>query len=85
MSTTFVLIAKENITDSDLLDEYDHLTSPYPENVEIARRSLSGITWKNGFEIIKDYLPPETPVYPIDNSPQGIYIIKDLINESEKI
>lgn len=39
------------------------------------------IQWINGFNIISKYLKDDIKVYPLDNTPQGIYTIGDIKNE----
>lgn len=50
----------------------------YVEIIEIAFRSSYGFVWKNA---LAPFLPPETKVYPLDNTPQGIYTIGDIIED----
>jgi hypothetical protein len=79
MSTLFAVIIKDNSlldikidedTDiSDILDDDD------VEIVEVAFRGYKNFYWKSP---IAKFLPPKTKVYPVDNSPQGIYTIKDI-------
>ncbi len=68
MSTTFgIEIAS--------LDDEEKL-----EAIEIAFRSSSYIRWINP---LGPALDPDTPVVAIDNSPQGIYTVGDIIQEIE--
>ena len=90
MSTTFVVIIEENkIVDlcESSLDEAVNLVYQYhykaPEGIElvpVARRSGKSITWLNP---LAPLLNPETKVYPIDNSHQGIYTISDILKYQE--
>ena len=83
MSTIFVLI-KEKIIPT--LTEFGELKNMSDDDyIEIAIRGNKGyISWKNNFDIIAPYIFPNTRVYPIDNTPQGIFTIEDLINEYKK-
>lgn len=82
MSTTFGVVIK----DGKLLDlppqEDGLLLSQDLENcveiIEIAFRSSYGFVWKN---YLAPFLPLETKVYPLDNTPQGIYTIGDIIED----
>ena len=47
---------------------------------DIAFRSSYGYRWKNP---LAPFLPPETKVYALDNSQQGIYTIQDILKEIE--
>jgi len=84
MSTTFGIVIKngklldlptqenelelpEDITDEDTI-----------EFIEIAFRGRWGMSWKNP---LAPFLPIKTKVYALDNSPQGIYTIEDIIND----
>lgn len=84
MSTTFGIIIKNGKL-LDLPPQEDGLILPQEikdeDNIEIvnvAFRGSWGILWKNP---IAPFLPPETKVYPLDNSHQGIYTIGDIIEE----
>lgn len=86
MSTTFAIfqsipkLNEDGMPDSESLDNIKY--------IEIAFRGNGGyIHWLNNFDIIAGWLHIQTPVYPVDNSAQGIYTIKDLfreINEAKK-
>ena len=85
MSTTFGIVIKNGelldlppqegglILPQDITDE---------DNIEIVdvafRGNWPGMYLKNP---IAPFLPPETKVYPLDNSHQGIYTIGDIIKE----
>lgn len=82
MSTTFGIVIKNG----ELLD-LPPQEGGLPQNIKdegnieivsVAFRSSWGISWKNP---IAPFLPPETKVYPLDNSHQGIYTIGDIIEE----
>ena len=75
MSTIFGLFAREpKLNGHGELHDKDR-SIPY---IEVAFRDSNGIRWLNNFKIIHKHLKNSTPVYPIDNSPQGIYTIKDI-------
>jgi len=70
MSTTFAVKTPQN-----------------PEGIVVAFRSNGGggqanIEWKNP---LAPLLPRNTPVVPLDNSPQGIYTIGDLLEKIDGI
>lgn len=46
--------------------------------IDVAFRSSWGMMWKNN---LAPFLPDDTKVYTLDNSPQGIYTIKDIKDE----
>lgn len=76
MSTTFGIHRegkKIELIDDELYeyDDYDFLEVAF-------RGNGTGIRWVNE---LAPFLPPETLVYPLDNSAQGIYTIGDIINE----
>lgn len=77
MSTTFGIHRegkKIELVDSELPSDYDDY-----DFLEVAFRGNRGdIRWVNE---LASFLPPETLVYPLDNSAQGIYTIRDIINE----
>lgn len=52
--------------------------------IECARSCSGYMRWLNGFEIIAQFLPDETPVYPIDDSSniKNIGEIKKRIKEN---
>ena len=82
MSTTFGIVIKNGEL-LDLPQQEDGLPQNIKDedNIEIvnvAFRSSWGISWKNP---IAPFLPPETKVYPLDNSHQDIYTIGDIIEE----
>lgn len=87
MSTTFGILIKDNQLldlphqeDGLDLDEYfDETTQEEIETIEVAfRGNGTGMYWKND---LAPFLPLKTKVYPLDNSPQGIYTIGDIIDE----
>lgn len=49
--------------------------------VSCAFRTSGGINWIRNFDIISKFLLNSTPVYPLDNSPQGIFTIGDIKNQ----
>jgi len=76
MSTTFGV----NISEIEIeikLNEYDELPEDVHLNIfePVAIRSYSSIYFSNS---IAHLLPDETPVYPLDNSAQGIFTIGDI-------
>lgn len=74
MSTKFGLLKyKPKLDGYGCLHEEDK-DIPY---VEIAKRNRE-IYWINDFDIISKFLSDETPVYPLDNTPQRIFTIKDI-------
>ena len=89
MSTTFGIIIKngkllnlpieEDILEEDILNESSYFQE---ENsvvvIEVAYRSSAGIIWRNH---LAQFLPVDTRVYPLDNTPQGIYTIGDIIKD----
>lgn len=82
MSTTFGIVIKNGEL-LDLPPQESGLILPQnikdEDNIEIvsvAFRSSGGISWKNP---LAAFLPNETKVYPLDNTPQGIYTIGDII------
>ena len=84
MSTTFGIIIKNgkllNLPiQEDILDESGYFQE---ENsvvvIEVAYRSTGGIIWRNH---LAQFLPVDTRVYPLDNTPQGIYTIGDIIKD----
>jgi hypothetical protein len=79
MSTKFIIPNR-----AIAIDEYGQLDEELHEEeyVVVARRS-SGCRWVGDMKILHKHINPETKVYPLDNSPQGIYTIQDLINEIE--
>lgn len=80
MSTTFGIHRegkKIELIDDDLPSEHDDYNF-----LEVAfRGNRTGIRWLNE---LAPFLPPETLVYPLDNSAQGIYTIGDIINEMKE-
>jgi len=85
MSTTFGIVIKNGEL-LDLPPQESGLILPQDikdeDNIEIVdvafRGNWPGMYWKNP---IAPFLPPETKVYPLDNSHQGIYTIGDIIKE----
>ena len=84
MSTTFGIVIKNGELldlppqESGLILPQDIKNEDGIEIVNVASRSSWGMSWKNP---IAPFLPPETKVYPLDNSHQGIYTIRDIIEE----
>jgi hypothetical protein len=76
MSTTFVVyIPGELIRDSITEPTFDD--APFMDEVKVAFRSNGdGIEWTNE---LAHLLPIDTKVKAIDNTPQGIYTIGDII------
>lgn len=63
-------------------DEYsDGYDKYFNELVPIAHRTSQGCTTKGDFYRLLHLFKPETRVYPIGNSPQGIYTIADILKE----
>lgn len=81
MSTKFsVHISNEKIELED--DSLPNSIDEYDENfIEVAFRYGSGIVWTNK---LAKLLPNNTPVYPMDNTAQGIYTIGDIKNETNE-
>lgn len=84
MSTTFGIFVKDGKLVDCEINEFDEVV--YPEDdlevIEVAFRGNSGyVRWKNE---LAQFLPPDTKVYALDNSQQGIYTIKDVIREIEE-
>lgn len=81
MSTTFGII----IRDGELLDFESNQRVEEDDNTDIIevwyRGNFGGSTWTNP---LAKFLPPETKVYAIDNTPQGIYTIGDILENYEK-
>jgi hypothetical protein len=81
MSTIFaVLIKDEELLDIEINEDTDIssiLDDDSLEIVEVYFRGFRNSYWKTP---LAKFLPPKTKVYPLDNSPQGIFTIKD-INE----
>lgn len=79
MSTIFALFKIEPKLDGHGCLHKDDEEIDY---IECAKRSNGrGVYWMNEFHIISEHLPDETPIYPIDNDPQGIYTIGDIKKE----
>jgi len=87
MSTIFgIIIHKGKLLDlpqnQDFIDEnklFEDLEGDI-DTEEIAFRSSKGVRWLNS---LAPFLPPETKVYALDNSQQGIYTIQDILKEIE--
>ena len=84
MSTTFGIVIK-NKELLDLPPQENGLILPIDitdedevEIIYIAFRSSWGMIWKNS---LAKLLPDDIKVYPLDNTPQGIYTIKDIKDE----
>jgi len=80
MSTTFGIFKSGGHI---VLNEDDCIPDRYDlDDFEpIAFRSNGGMRWLNS---LAKHLPPDTRVYPLDNTPQGVYTIGDVIREVEK-
>jgi len=73
MSTTFGVHPLGKVIP---LDEWDQIPDTDEHFIEVAfRGNRTGIRWINK---LAHLLPDETLVYPLDNSAQGIYTIKDI-------
>jgi len=79
MSTTFGIF---NIPVKT--DEYGNIISEYTEDnyVKVAYRSRT-IAWLTPYDKINHAFRNDIPVYPLDNTAQGIYTIKDIKREIE--
>jgi hypothetical protein len=80
MSTIFGIVVKNGKL-LDLPPQEDGLELFEDENtsiIEVAFRSSRGMRWTN---VIAQFLPSETKVYPLDNTPQGIYTIGDILKD----
>lgn len=86
MSTTFGIVIKNGKL-LDLPEESFEHGLVLPEDIKdednvkietIAFRSSWGIVWQNP---LAEFLPRETKVYALDNSPQGIFTIRDILSE----
>jgi hypothetical protein len=76
MSTTFGLFKIPIVTDED-----GFITSSYSEEdyIEIAFQANDGGTyWNYPYEIVAEHLDDSVPLYPLNNTPQGIYNIGDI-------
>lgn len=83
MSTTFGIFVKDGKLVDCEINEFDEFVHPEDdlEVIEIAFRGNSGyVRWKNE---LAQFLPPDTKVYALDNSQQGIYTIGDIIKQIE--
>ena len=78
MSTTFGII----IRDGELLDFESNQRIEEDDNTDIIevwyRGNFGGSTWTNP---LAKFLPSQTKVYAIDNTPQGIYTIGDILTK----
>ena len=82
MSTKFGIFKIPIETDTD-----GCITSSYTEDdyVEIASQSNGGgVFWVHPFDIVAHHLDDSAPVYPLDNTPQGIYTVADIKREAKK-
>jgi hypothetical protein len=82
MSTIFGIVIKDGKL-LDLPPQENGLELSKDENtliIEVAFRSSRGMRWTN---VIAQFLPSETKVYPLDNTPQGIYTIGDILKDIE--
>ena len=100
MSTRFAIFKKDVPIKTDehgaivypenkVFDNYSEQFEPaYEEGKdyrEVAYISSNGCFWVDQtMDILSWYLPDDTPVYPLDNTAQGIYTIGDLKREIEK-
>lgn len=77
MSTTFVIMKQSA---PFRIDNEGCVTSETPESsyTEIAFRSSFGISWVGDFQEVGYALNDYCCVYPIDNTPQGIYTIGNI-------
>lgn len=75
MSTIFSIFRIPVVTDS-----YGNINSNYSDNdyTEVAYRDSHGIIWKSPFDISEFALKDSVPVYPLDNTAQGIYTVGDI-------
>jgi hypothetical protein len=75
MSTTFALFKTIPKLDENLEPiDYEDI-----DIISCAFRSNSGaVRWRNNFDLISEWIPDDTPVYAINNTPQGIFTISDL-------
>lgn len=83
MSTTFGVFVKDGKLVDCEINEFDVFVHSEDdlEVIEVAFRGNSGyVRWKNE---LAQFLPPDTKVYALDNSQQGIYTIGDIIKEIE--
>lgn len=82
MSTTFGIILRDgkllDLPQSEDLIISDDIEDGNIDIIEIAFRSSWGVMWKNS---LAPFLHPDTKIYALDNSPQGIYTIGDIINK----
>ena len=79
MSTLFGIFKGEG----EIILENDMVGAEHHDDdfiVVAYRGNGTGMRWKNE---LAPYLPPETKVYPLDNTAQGIYTIGDIIKEME--
>lgn len=82
MSTTFGIVIKygrelvDLPQDGDCIDVGSLEEEEYTEVVEVYFRGSFGGMWKNP---LAQFLPKETKVYALDNTPQGVYNIGDLL------
>lgn len=82
MSTTFGIfkiapkINDHGEVDSKSLKDLDY--------IECAYRSTHGINWISPFDILAYHLKSSTDVYPLDNTQQDVYTIKDIIELIKK-
>lgn len=84
MSTNFAIFQyRPRLDGHGCLTEEDYLIP----HVKCFHRGDFYCCWTNSFEVIVNSLDDSVYIYPIDNTPQGIYTIGDLkklINEQEK-
>ena len=82
MSTTFGIVIKNGKIDNSFEQEDGLVLTIEQEKeveiIEIAYRDSGGIIWKNP---LAPFLPRDTKVYALDNSPQGIFTIRDILSE----
>lgn len=78
MSTIFAIFKIPVQTNElgEIISEY--MADDY---VEIAVRGSSGIYWSSAFQVAEFALKDSVPVYPLDNTAQGIFTIGDIKKE----
>lgn len=67
-------------------DEYGNVSSDYNDDdyVEVAYRNSGGIYWKSPFDLVEFALKDSVPVYPLDNTAQGVYTVGDIKKEIKR-
>ena len=84
MGTEFVIFRKDvkppvEVDEEGIVSNLDNYEK-HIHYVTIAKRN-SGYNSLN-YEVLLSLIDPETPVYPIDNTPQGIYTLYDLSEDN---